>query len=63
MNLQPTGWRKPNRSGKVSNCVEVGRVSGGAAVRDTKNRDLGYFTATTEQWQAFVSSIKADRFA
>ena len=63
MTTLPTGWRKSTHSGQQSGCVEVGRVPGGAAVRDTKDRDAGYFTATAGQWQAFIGAVKADRFA
>lgn len=59
----PDNWRKSSRSTNTSNCVEVGRVAGDAAVRDTKDRAAGYFTADRRQWQAFVSALKADRFA
>lgn len=59
----PTNWRKASRSQNMSTCVEVGRVTDGAAVRDTTDRDAGYFTATGEQWRAFIAAIKTDRFA
>ncbi|RCW40726.1 uncharacterized protein DUF397 [Halopolyspora algeriensis] len=63
MRQHPTGWRKASRSSNNTACVEVGRVAGGAAVRDTKDRAAGYFTTDRRQWQAFVAAIKADRFA
>ncbi len=58
----PDNWRKSSRSTNTSNCVEVGRVAAGAAVRDTKDRGAGYFTTTGAQWSAFVAAIKAERF-
>lgn len=58
----PDGWRKSSFSGGQTNCVEVARLGEGVAVRDTKNRGQGYFTADAAQWSAFVGAIKADRF-
>ncbi|MGI8308498.1 MULTISPECIES: DUF397 domain-containing protein [Saccharopolyspora] len=62
MDLSRTTWRKSSRSNSGGNCVEVGRVGGGAAVRDTKDRAAGYFTATGSQWRAFIGAVKAGRF-
>ncbi|MDA3649636.1 DUF397 domain-containing protein [Saccharopolyspora indica] len=59
---EPTNWRKSSRSVNGSNCVEVGRVEGGAAVRDTKDRAAGYFTTTSGQWASFIAALKNDRF-
>ncbi|GAB3553448.1 hypothetical protein J2S53_001582 [Actinopolyspora lacussalsi] len=58
-----TRWRKSSRSSKHTACVEVGRVGDGAAVRDTKDRSLGYFTTTSAQWQTFLHAVKTDRFS
>ncbi|PKW19844.1 DUF397 domain-containing protein [Saccharopolyspora spinosa] len=54
-------WRKSSHSG-THNCVEVGRVGDRAAVRDTKDRAAGYFTANREQWSSFVAAIKGGKF-
>ncbi|MCA1228897.1 DUF397 domain-containing protein [Saccharopolyspora sp. 6M] len=62
MEQQVTGWRKSSRSGQQTACVEVGGVVGGAAVRDSKDRGAGHFTATTDQWTAFLRATKNGRF-
>lgn len=63
MTTVPSGWRKASYSNPNDSCVEVGRVNDGAAVRDTKDRAAGYFTANRMQWQEFIAAVKADRFA
>ncbi|RKT83769.1 protein of unknown function [Saccharopolyspora antimicrobica] len=55
-------WRKSSYSGNQTNCVEVGALADGAAVRDTKDRAAGYFVADRGQWSAFIGAVKADRF-
>lgn len=62
-NANVSGWRKSTRSHQNTDCVEVGRTDNhGAAVRDTKNRDQGYFTTSPQQWASFLDAIKSDRF-
>lgn len=58
----PTGWRKSTHSGQQVSCVEVGSAGSGAAVRDSKNLDAGYFTTTSRQWRFFIEALKVDRF-
>ncbi|PRW61866.1 DUF397 domain-containing protein [Actinopolyspora mortivallis] len=59
---EPRGWRKSTYTQQETACVEVGRINEGAAVRDTKDRSAGYFTADHQQWSAFINAIKTNRF-
>jgi hypothetical protein len=58
----PRNWRKSSRSSTGNACVEVGELSGGAVVRDTKDRDAGFFVASPTQWSAFLDAVKGGRF-
>ncbi|MBB5159983.1 DUF397 domain-containing protein [Saccharopolyspora phatthalungensis] len=62
LSKHPANWRKSSRSNQETNCVEVGRIDNGAAVRDTKDRAAGYFTTTAAQWSAFIDAVKSGRF-
>ncbi|MEV0699385.1 DUF397 domain-containing protein [Saccharopolyspora sp. NPDC050389] len=55
-------WRKSSYSGNQTNCVEVGELPGGVAVRDTKDRCSGYLTADRAQWLAFIAAVRGGRF-
>ena len=55
-------WRKSSYSGGQGNCVEVADLpDGGAAVRDTKNRDGGMLRFSAEAWREFLTDIKEGR--
>ncbi|APU18748.1 putative DUF397 family protein [Actinoalloteichus sp. GBA129-24] len=54
-------WRKSNRSGAESNCVEVGHAPGIVGIRDTKNRHDGTLRVDHATFAAFLTAVKADR--
>lgn len=57
MNVQ---WRKSTRSSGVNDehCVELGRLSFGIGVRDSKDPDAGHLTLTVAQFVGLVDQIK-----
>jgi hypothetical protein len=62
MSTSDPSWRKSSYSGGAQQCVEVGRIAGCAAVRDTKDRAAGHLTATGDQWSAFIDAVKAGKY-
>ncbi|MCC5697174.1 DUF397 domain-containing protein [Saccharopolyspora rectivirgula] len=62
MTARPAGWRKSSWSAQETDCVEVGRTGGAAAVRDSKNPSGGHLEIPEEQWRSFIAGIKAGRF-
>lgn len=54
-------WRTATRS-QDTNCVEVRRFGGLVEVRDSKDRDGGTLTFTSQQWEAFVAGARHGEF-
>ncbi|WP_285734968.1 DUF397 domain-containing protein [Nocardiopsis sp. ATB16-24] len=55
----PTAWRKSSYSGaRDQNCVEVGNLPGGAAVRDTQHRGAGYLEFDASEWGALLDTVR-----
>lgn len=53
-------WRKSSRStANGGDCVEVARVTGSVATRDSKNPEGGHLTFTVEAFGAFLAEVKA----
>jgi hypothetical protein len=55
-------WHKSSRSNSSGSCVEVAELSGGRAVRDSKNPDGGMIVVSAPAFQAFVDGIKRGTF-
>ncbi len=57
-------WRRSSRCGAAGSCVEVADLPAGSkAVRDGKLGDASpALIFTTEEWQSFLSGVKAGDF-
>lgn len=51
-------WRKSSYSNASNQCVEVARIGGAVAVRDSKNPGGGHLAFGTAAWEAFLADIK-----
>lgn len=54
----PTTFRKSSYSQSEAACVEVADWATGAAIRDTKHRELGALVFPADEWQAFLGAVK-----
>lgn len=63
VDLTHAAWYKSSRSGpNCDNCVEVAFVTGGVAVRDSKNPTGAALIFTPDEWDAFVGGTKDGEF-
>lgn len=53
-------WRTSSYT-QQQNCVEVADLLGGAAVRDTQNRNLGALAFPSSEWAALVKIAQGGR--
>jgi len=54
-------WKKATASG-AGGCVEVARIDGDVAVRDSKHPDGDILTYAPEEWADFLAHLKAGRY-
>lgn len=63
IDLTGASWHKSSFSDtSPQSCVEVARVHGHYAVRDSKNRDQAPLVFTPHEWEAFRSGVLAGEF-
>lgn len=63
IDLSRAVWRKSRRSQQSGACVEVARnLAGIVAVRDSKHRDGPVLIFVLDEWQSFISGMKAGEF-
>ncbi|GAA1463642.1 DUF397 domain-containing protein [Nocardiopsis exhalans] len=51
-------FRKSSYSDR-SDCVEVAGLPTGAAVRDTRNRNLGHLAFPSSEWTALLDTVRS----
>ncbi|WP_017612137.1 DUF397 domain-containing protein [Nocardiopsis salina] len=55
----PKSWRKSSYSGaRDQNCVEVGDLPNGTAVRDTQHREHGHLVFESAEWSALLGIVR-----
>ncbi|WP_335975690.1 MULTISPECIES: DUF397 domain-containing protein [Streptomycetaceae] len=58
-----TGWRKSSYSGSENqDCVEVTRMGGHFATRDSKNPNGPALVFTQDAWASFVGAVASGAF-
>ncbi|MEU3979662.1 DUF397 domain-containing protein [Streptomyces sp. NPDC026672] len=60
--IPESAWVKSSFSGAGSggDCVEVAKIEGGRALRDSKNPSGPKLFFTNAEWSAFVAGVQAD---
>lgn len=59
INLSHVQWRKSRRSSAGDNCVEVAKVAGVRAIRDSKNPDGEPIVLDPTRFAVFAAGVKA----
>jgi uncharacterized protein DUF397 len=60
-NLSIARWHKSSYSGN-NGCVEIARVEGQIAVRDSKDRGGPVLLFTAAEWEAFLNGARDGEF-
>ncbi|GII80902.1 hypothetical protein Sru01_58840 [Sphaerisporangium rufum] len=56
------GWTKSSHSGDTGDCLELARLGGVVAVRDSKRQDGPVLLITAGGWRAFRDGLKDGGF-
>lgn len=59
--LSHARWHKSSRSSANGQCVEIARLGGAVAVRDSKRPSGPKLVFTRRSWAAFIDDIKRQR--
>lgn len=62
MDLSDVDWIKASRSVPNGDCVEIGHLDGGVAVRDSKNPSGPVLFFNPREWDAFLAGARGGEF-
>lgn len=62
IDLSGAVWRKANMSAQNGSCVEVARLAGAVAVRDSKDPDGAKLVFAPAEWESFLDGAAKGEF-